>query len=70
MLKLYCETCKADEEHRELSGERERGWVRSKTGKKYVHDYWMCANGDCRRVRYRWSSRSPRPVMMKMPDFD
>ncbi|MBV1941716.1 hypothetical protein KUF83_34930 [Streptomyces sp. BV286] len=64
-----CFTCGSRESHRPPADERERVWLRERTGKKYVEDYWMCTKGDCRNVRYAWVDDPFHPPV-RMPEFD
>ncbi|MEU1123906.1 hypothetical protein ABZ371_10110 [Streptomyces sp. NPDC005899] len=65
---MYCSTCDTDEEHRPLTGD-EKAWLRKRTGRKAVEEFFMCKAPECRNLRTGFNKRPFDPVIrVPLPD--
>ncbi|MDI5967429.1 hypothetical protein POF50_030555 [Streptomyces sp. SL13] len=65
----YCYTCRSDEMHRPLT-DVEKTWLKQKTGRKYVHDCFMCTAEGCRNVREGGNKHPFDPVIRIPTDLE
>ncbi|MFF0333766.1 hypothetical protein ACFYUM_14425 [Streptomyces fimicarius] len=65
---LYCYTCDSDEKHRPLTA-GEKTWLRGRTGRRSVEEFFMCEAPSCRNVRSGFNKRPFAPVIrVPLPD--
>lgn len=65
---MYCFTCGSDEEHRPLTG-NEKIWLKNRTGRRTVEEFFMCKAPSCRNVRSGFNKRPFDPVIrVPLPD--
>lgn len=58
----FCYTCDSDESHRRLT-ENEKTWLKNRTGRKSVEEFFMCKAPKCRNVRSGFNKRPFDPVI-------
>ncbi|MER7699236.1 MULTISPECIES: hypothetical protein [unclassified Streptomyces] len=59
---LYCHPCDADERHRPLTPD-EKSWLRRRTGRRSVEEFFMCEAPSCRNLRSGFNKRPFDPVL-------
>ncbi|WP_328898679.1 MULTISPECIES: hypothetical protein [unclassified Streptomyces] len=59
---LFCYTCDSREMHRPLADD-EKSWLRGKTGRMKVDEFFMCEAPECRNVRSGYVKRPFNPVI-------
>ncbi|MDQ0793363.1 hypothetical protein [Streptomyces sp. B1I3] len=65
---MYCSTCDSDEEHRSLTP-GEKAWLKDRTGRKAVEEFFMCKAPECRNLRTGFNKRPFDPVIrVPLPD--
>lgn len=65
---MYCYTCGSDEEHRPLTT-TEKDWLRNRTGRKAVEEFFMCKAPECRNLRTGFNKHPFDPVIrVPLPD--
>ncbi|MFE4336284.1 MULTISPECIES: hypothetical protein [unclassified Streptomyces] len=65
---MYCYTCESDEEHRRLNA-TEKVWLKKRTGRKTVEEFFMCKAPGCRNLRTGFNKRPFEPVIrVPLPD--
>ncbi|WP_331749399.1 hypothetical protein OG520_43730 (plasmid) [Streptomyces sp. NBC_00984] len=65
---MYCYTCESDEEHRRLNA-TEKVWLKNRTGRKTVEEFFMCKAPGCRNLRTGFNKRPFEPVIrVPLPD--
>ncbi|MET7642549.1 hypothetical protein ABZS83_02665 [Streptomyces sp. NPDC005426] len=66
--RMYCFTCDSDEQHRPLTG-NEKVWLKNRTGRRTVDEFFMCTAPSCRNVRSGFNKRPFEPVIrVPLPD--
>ena len=66
--KMYCFTCASDEQHRQLSAD-EQSWLRGRTGRRHVGDFFVCVAPGCRNLRTGFDKR-PFADTIRLPEPD
>ncbi|AXE82092.1 hypothetical protein [Streptomyces atratus] len=65
---MYCYTCESDEQHRRLNA-TEKAWLKNRTGRKTVEEFFMCKASGCRNLRTGFNKRPFDPVIrVPLPD--
>ncbi|MGW3658937.1 hypothetical protein ACWD6R_26115 [Streptomyces sp. NPDC005151] len=65
---MYCFTCDSDEQHRPLT-RNEKVWLKNRTGRRTVEEFFMCKAPSCRNVRSGFNKRPFDPVIrVPLPD--
>ncbi|MFE7245990.1 hypothetical protein ACWD4L_39490 [Streptomyces sp. NPDC002596] len=65
---MYCYTCDSDEQHRPLTRD-EKVWLKNRTGRRTVEEFFMCKAPSCRNVRSGFNKRPFDPVIrVPLPD--
>ncbi|WP_254886291.1 hypothetical protein [Streptomyces sp. NA02950] len=65
---MYCYTCGSDEQHRPLTT-AEKAWLKNRTGRKSVEEFFMCTKSGCRNLRTGFKQRPFDPVIrVPLPD--
>jgi hypothetical protein len=65
---MYCYTCRSDEQHRRLTAD-EKTWLKNRTGRKSVEEFFMCTAPGCRNLRTGFSQHPFDPVIrVPVPD--
>ncbi|MFJ2116303.1 MULTISPECIES: hypothetical protein [unclassified Streptomyces] len=65
---MYCYTCDSDEQHRPLNA-TEKLWLKERTGRKSVEEFFMCKAPSCRNLRTGFNKRPFDPVIrVPLPD--
>ncbi|MEI7032148.1 hypothetical protein [Streptomyces pratensis] len=65
---LYCRPCDSDEQHRRLTAD-EKNWLRKRTGRRSVEEFFLCTAPTCRNVRSGFNKRPFDPVI-RLPQVD
>ncbi|KAK1184838.1 hypothetical protein B7755_046205 [Streptomyces sp. NBS 14/10] len=66
--KMYCYTCQSDEQHRRLTA-GEKVWLKNRTGRKSVEEFFMCTRTGCRNLRTGFNKHPFDPVIrVPLPD--
>jgi hypothetical protein len=60
--KMYCNTCKSDEQHRRLTND-EKSWLKNLIRRKTVEEFFMCTAPGCRNLRTGFNKRPFDPVL-------
>ncbi|MFD3638958.1 hypothetical protein [Streptomyces griseus] len=65
---MYCATCDSDEQHRPLTAD-EKTWLRARTGRRSVDEFFVCKVPNCRNVRSGFNKHPFAPVIrVPLPD--
>ncbi|MFB7534570.1 hypothetical protein ACFC0C_41515 [Streptomyces sp. NPDC056178] len=65
---MYCYTCESDEQHRRLNA-TEKVWLKNRTGRRTVEEFFMCKAPGCRNLRTGFNKRPFDPVIrVPVPD--
>ncbi|MFJ6360895.1 hypothetical protein ACIQIE_06855 [Streptomyces globisporus] len=63
---MYCYTCDSDEQHRSLTA-TEKTWLRGRTGRRSVDEFFVCEAPECRNVRSGFNKHPFDPVIRVPP---